>query len=171
MSDAFSADTIPLPRDSGQALRFGRDSANEVVLSGKAISRFHAEIVLKDGTYYLKDMGSHNGTFLNNNPVQSAALKSGDVIQVGRASFTVGAGVLHRLTTEGVLPGEVGPDNEDPPTFHLKISPRVVLEGSDAGLQPPPQLPQKSASSLLLAGAAALVMAALAWGIYCMAFR
>jgi len=55
---------------------------------GSYVSRRHARISFKDGQYYIEDMGSANGTFVNKGPRLVAGvqqeLKSGDEIVVGR---------------------------------------------------------------------------------------
>ena len=50
----------------------------------KKVSRHHAMIEERGGSYFLNDQGSTNGTFLNNMPVNSAGmrLRSGDIIRL-----------------------------------------------------------------------------------------
>ena len=55
------------------------------------VSRLHAEIQLEKNIYYLVDVGSSNGTFLNNvrlKPKQRYRLKLGDKIDLGNVSVT-----------------------------------------------------------------------------------
>lgn len=50
------------------------------------VSRFHAEIVLNEGKYYIKDMGSTNGTWVNDkkvDPYHLELIKSGDQLRLG----------------------------------------------------------------------------------------
>ena len=50
------------------------------------MSRRHARIVVSAGTATLEDLGSTNGTFVNDAAIQSAtALKDGDVVTLGKA--------------------------------------------------------------------------------------
>jgi pSer/pThr/pTyr-binding forkhead associated (FHA) protein len=54
------------------------------------VSRYHAEIVFTDGKYFLKDMGSRNGTWINGTKIQpyrQISLTDGDQIRFGH--FTV----------------------------------------------------------------------------------
>ena len=67
----------------------------DINLSGlpnaKFVSRHHAEIQVEKNIYYLVDVGSSNGTFLNNNrlkPKQRYPLKLGDKIDLGNISVT-----------------------------------------------------------------------------------
>ena len=49
-----------------------------------AVSRRHAEFRLENGEFWVVDIGSLNGTYLNRKPVQSAVLANGDEIQIGK---------------------------------------------------------------------------------------
>ncbi|MDO8595850.1 MAG: FHA domain-containing protein, partial [Sulfuricaulis sp.] len=62
----------------------GRVSGNDIPLRSTAVSRRHAHIRLDDGHYFLEDLGSSNGTFVNNLLItQPRELKPGDVIRFG----------------------------------------------------------------------------------------
>ena len=57
------------------------------------ISRLHAEIFYHDGTYHIRDLGSTNGTWVNNEPVQppmSLPIQYGDSIRLGHMVMQVG---------------------------------------------------------------------------------
>lgn len=57
------------------------------------VSRFHAEITLVNGAFHIKDMGSTNGTRVNNKPVAAYRLvpfKSGDTLRLGYLNILVG---------------------------------------------------------------------------------
>jgi pSer/pThr/pTyr-binding forkhead associated (FHA) protein len=61
----------------------GRNLENTVVLSSPAVSRQHAEIVYRDGVYYLQDLNSTTGTMLNHQKiVQATPLQSGVQITI-----------------------------------------------------------------------------------------
>ncbi len=71
------------PLSEGET-RIGRNPENDLVLESRGVSRRHARIVRGNGQVVLEDLGSHNGTFLNGQPVtEPQALKHRDVIQVG----------------------------------------------------------------------------------------
>jgi len=64
--------------------RIGRSPENDLVLESRGVSRRHARITADDVHVVIEDLGSHNGTFLNGQPVmQSQPLKHRDVVQVG----------------------------------------------------------------------------------------
>jgi hypothetical protein len=62
----------------------GRMKESDVVLSDPGASRKHAEIRKKDGQYVLADLGSTNGTLLNERAVTEHPLEEGDRITIGR---------------------------------------------------------------------------------------
>ncbi len=78
---------IFLPDD--QTWLIGRGRECDVRLRDSSISREHARIVVESGLYYLEDLDSRNGTFLNEAPVHAAVpLYDGDVLRISRFAFT-----------------------------------------------------------------------------------
>lgn len=74
---------------SGGAVSIGRALDNTICLDGDTnVSRYHALIEARDGGYWLSDLGSSNGTTLNDIPVgYERKLKDGDSISVGGTSI------------------------------------------------------------------------------------
>lgn len=71
-------------------LTIGREAHNDICLRGsRHASRDHAK-VWKDGarSWAVADLGSTNGTLLNDGPVTRHALTDGDVIRIGDVTFT-----------------------------------------------------------------------------------
>jgi len=68
----------------GGETRLGRSPDSEIVLPGPFASNHHARLYRKNGQYWLEDLGSRNGTYLNgfllNGP---AVLANGDKIGIG----------------------------------------------------------------------------------------
>lgn len=62
----------------------GRSSDNDVVLDDVTVSRKHANIRRAGERFELIDLGSLNGTYVNNNSIARATLSSGDEIQFGK---------------------------------------------------------------------------------------
>jgi adenylate cyclase len=73
------------PLSEGHSWRIGRSDDNEVVLKSHVISRCHAMVQrTAESTYYLIDMGSRNGSFVNHTRVSvPVAIQDGDVIAIG----------------------------------------------------------------------------------------
>jgi serine phosphatase RsbU (regulator of sigma subunit) len=67
----------------------GRQKDSQICLDSLAVSRYHARITFVDGSYYVEDLDSSNGTFLNGHLVRRPVpLNDGDEVQVGPYSFT-----------------------------------------------------------------------------------
>jgi len=62
----------------------GRDASNAIRLHDVEVSRRHAQIVQTADTFRLADLGSSNGTFVNEQRIEQHVLQSGDRVQVGR---------------------------------------------------------------------------------------
>lgn len=67
----------------GDMISIGRDSANHIILSDGYISHRHVRIERKDAGFFLRDLRSRNGTYLNGARVMEAWLSEGDRIRVG----------------------------------------------------------------------------------------
>lgn len=66
----------------------GRSFRACLPLEDERVSREHAQILMNEGKFFLSDMGSTNGTFLNNVEVKGEMeVKSGDVIRIGNSIF------------------------------------------------------------------------------------
>ena len=81
------------------AVGVGRDASNAIRLHDTEVSRRHAEFRQVDGGYRLVDVGSANGTYVNNQVIDSAALQSGDQIQFGQSVLVYTADRLERPAT------------------------------------------------------------------------
>lgn len=70
--------------------RLGRGAENDVVLPDRYASNQHAVIQLRNGQYWLEDLGSRNGTYLNGKPLtgSAAVLAHGDQIRIGDIIFS-----------------------------------------------------------------------------------
>ncbi|WP_411070199.1 FHA domain-containing protein [Streptomyces sp. cmx-4-25] len=89
----------PLPVHS---VRIGRAPDNDVVVPDLVVSRHHAELrAHPDGTYWIHDLDSHNGTFLNGRPVADARVTPEDIIGIGRCAFCLIGGQLVEFTDTG----------------------------------------------------------------------
>ncbi|HZH04076.1 MAG TPA: GGDEF domain-containing protein [Myxococcaceae bacterium] len=66
----------------------GRDVKNNIVVDLDNVSRRHAKIITRNGRSYLSDLGSTNGTFLNEDEVLvEQPLRTGDYVKVGGSIF------------------------------------------------------------------------------------
>lgn len=66
----------------------GRDSTQcDIVLDDSAVSKQHAKVRFEGGQFVVYDLGSRNGTRLNNRPIQKQSLLDGDELRVGNTLF------------------------------------------------------------------------------------
>ena len=71
-----------------QRLTLGRDPRNATVIDHPIVSRFHAQIDLKDGSWFIEDLHSSNGTYVNGRQILSPQpLRPGDTIRIGPYHF------------------------------------------------------------------------------------
>lgn len=70
------------------SIRIGRGSGNEITLQDDQASRQHAEITQQGNQYFVRDLGSTNGTFVNGQRISGAQpLQPGDQIRVGETTL------------------------------------------------------------------------------------
>jgi len=72
-----------LPLTQG-ATTIGRLPDNTLQIDNLAVSGHHARITFNDGRYVVEDLGSLNGTFVNNKRVGAATLIHGDQVLIGK---------------------------------------------------------------------------------------
>ncbi|MCU0490309.1 MAG: FHA domain-containing protein [Chloroflexaceae bacterium] len=66
----------------------GRGLSNDMILEDTRVSRRHAQLRYKNRRFWLADLGSTNGTFVNGERVSEAALRDGDQISLGGLELT-----------------------------------------------------------------------------------
>jgi pSer/pThr/pTyr-binding forkhead associated (FHA) protein len=62
----------------------GRKPGNQIVIENAAVSAEHARIIQEDGAYYIEDLASTNGTYLNDQRVEKAPLYDQDQVRIGK---------------------------------------------------------------------------------------
>jgi putative nucleotidyltransferase with HDIG domain len=67
----------------------GRDSENRLHINSTAVSRFHAVLFAESGEYFVQDMESTNGTFLNGKKVKKSKIAPGDKIAIANVDIVV----------------------------------------------------------------------------------
>jgi len=68
-------------------LSIGRRNSNDIVINDNLCSRDHAVIFESEGSYRVRDLGSHNGTYLNGEKISERELGKDDVIRIGNTEF------------------------------------------------------------------------------------
>jgi hypothetical protein len=123
-----------LPLD-GQNLVIGRKDSH-ITLDSAAISRRHAELV-KDpfGRWWIRDLGSRNGTHVNGIRVAESIIKPGDLIQLGDYALSL-------------APPEPSPTDAIPPEVENVTVPLVDGDAGQITTLLPAETPRLSAAHL-----------------------
>ena len=148
----------------------GRDPSSDIHVDNPGVSRDHFRFeAIEDGTYQVVDLGSANGTFVNEQMVNTTALNNNDVIRFGKYTLWVGYEKDRRTVTDGqrsesgegeqntvvLSRGELDKlmdvareRDQDPPA-----PPSVILRSPVAGAAPVPMRPRPAGPNpVLLAG-------------------
>jgi len=72
----------------GDRMTVGRRPDSDVFLDDVTVSRDHALVVKRGGDFYLDDLGSLNGTYVNRRRIESHRLADGDELQIGKYKLT-----------------------------------------------------------------------------------
>ena len=106
LSEKFRGVSFKLDKDSMSA---GRSDQRDICIKDGSVSSYHCDFVRKDGTYFVVDHDSTNGTRLNNVPLapnEPAALKNSDLLQLGNIEvmfdFDDGSAVTTTRTETGI---------------------------------------------------------------------
>ena len=75
--------------DANELLRVGRLEALEIVLEDSSVSRYHAEVRATDRGWRVRDLGSTNGTRVNNQRIRRAVLMPNDQLSIANYKFRV----------------------------------------------------------------------------------
>ncbi len=67
----------------------GRHESNELQLDSRTVSNYHAEILNENGRLLVRDLGSTNGTYINEERVREQRVASGDHLRIGSHVLTV----------------------------------------------------------------------------------
>ena len=77
--------------DEQMLVRIGTRESNDLILTDKSVSGYHAEIVRQSHGWRLHDLGSTNGTFVGGLRVYDLILVSGTAVRVGRTKLRIEA--------------------------------------------------------------------------------
>ena len=72
------------------AFEIGRSARCDLPIDQESVSRHHARITFDGKEYWIQDLGSTNGTFVNSEQIKQAVrLGKGDLLQIGSTVFQV----------------------------------------------------------------------------------
>lgn len=64
----------------------GRHASADIRIVDLSVSRYHAVLNVSDGKWFITDLGSKSGIYINGAPVQNARLHENDVITLGKCN-------------------------------------------------------------------------------------
>ncbi|MFI6766267.1 FHA domain-containing protein [Streptomyces sp. NPDC050355] len=105
----FRHPTSIRPIPAARTTRIGRSPDNDLVIDDLSVSRRHAELRAGPEGFEIVDLGSHNGTYLNGQPVERAPMAPGDIVGIGHSAFALVGDELQ----EFIDTGEVSLDVQD----------------------------------------------------------
>ncbi|WP_093838921.1 FHA domain-containing protein [Streptomyces aidingensis] len=89
----------------GRITKIGRALDNDLVVSDLQVSRYHAQFsATPDGRFEINDLGSHNGTFVNGQPLPKNGRKllgPNDTVGVGHSTFRIVGNQLEEFVDTG----------------------------------------------------------------------
>jgi pSer/pThr/pTyr-binding forkhead associated (FHA) protein len=105
---------------SGGGVKIGKGPQNDIILGDASVSSAHAMISFEDGVYKISDLGSRNGTLLNDARItEPRALQHGDLIKMGHCALTFrlkeAGDTLSMQRTQMLGAGEAPPPPPAPP--------------------------------------------------------
>lgn len=128
---------FPLERAS---IVLGRHPQCDLVLESASVSRQHVKITAHEGSYYLQDLNSRNGTYLNGKLVtQSQLLKDGDEIGICDLSFVFHPNVPEANLSTASLPRRTAEEqatlvDDEKPSNGSVVMTKVDLSSGSTGL-------------------------------------
>ena len=79
---------------SEASVTIGRDTDADIQILDRSASRFHSEVFPVGGMFFVRDLGSKNGTYINEDRLQDEELlREGDVIKIGSTELAYESGV------------------------------------------------------------------------------
>jgi len=67
----------------------GRRQDSDLCVPLKSVSRRHCQLNVNTDTLKIRDLDSHNGTYLNGKRIDKATVKAGDYIKIGPLTFLI----------------------------------------------------------------------------------
>ena len=129
---------------AGNQFVIGRDEDCNLRPASPAISKKHCAVYYKDGEPFVRDLGSTNGTFLNDQQVEGErALAEGDKVRVGPLDFTVKLSGAKSDNTP--LPNAL--KSVGPASSTTSLRPVTGSASTDSGMKPISLAPSPSGTS------------------------
>jgi pSer/pThr/pTyr-binding forkhead associated (FHA) protein len=138
--------TVFLP-DSGEVnydlpegtITLGRVAGNDIQIEDSSISSHHAEITVRGGRVFIKDLGSTNGTTINGGEVTESPFKVGDTLMFGSVQAELQGEASGSLALPEIAEAAfVAPSSSNRPSGFVNASPypkrRASIDGPTKGV-------------------------------------
>ncbi|HVT45101.1 MAG TPA: FHA domain-containing protein [Thermoanaerobaculia bacterium] len=137
----FRSETITIGRNPTSSIAF--DAERDLAVSGR-----HAEVVLRDRAWVLRDLGSSNGTFVGSERITERPLRPGEIVQLGKNGPRIEFVFRVSPTTGEVEPTIVVPtDMENVPmegrTVAMMMQSPPPPSAAAGGIPVPPVMPKQ----------------------------
>lgn len=100
--EGFSVASHPTVMEAFETVSIGRAPENDIRLDEPTVSRRHALIRKQGQVYILEDLGSGNGTFINDQPIKLAELHDGDIVQISNFVLVFDNGMVTPFHSNGM---------------------------------------------------------------------
>ncbi len=141
-------------------LHIGRDINHEIAINDAEISRRHCRLAAQGDGYILEDLGSTNGTFVNEQRVSGqVSLRPGDIIRVGdnvRLAYEIAG--LDADATIASSGKQAPPPPTPPPQRPAPPPPPAQQHASQAPASPAPAQPKAKSNRNLMIGCGVLLV-------------
>lgn len=84
----FNKSVLKVFQSDRAEITIGRNIKNHLQIDNLAVSNFHARIERSQDNYFIEDLNSTNGTFINAEKITKCALRDGDTATIGKHSLT-----------------------------------------------------------------------------------
>ena len=72
-----------------KSFAIGSADDNQLVINDSSVSLQHARIVFSDNVYFLRDLGSAEGVYINNQRINKKPINNGDILRIGAVELVV----------------------------------------------------------------------------------
>ncbi len=141
----ISSETVVIGREPGDGLR-------AIQVQDQGVSRKHAEVFRIGEMYFIRDLESRNGTFVNDDAISEVVLRIGDQIRLGNSVLVFEDRVTQLRDSRKVLvdDGTAGkPATPPSATIQLQITKTSTMRGDRPPAGPAPSRENRNLEALI----------------------
>ncbi|MGD9159801.1 MAG: FHA domain-containing protein [Desulfobacteraceae bacterium] len=118
----------------GSSVYIGRSEENDIQISDMSVSRRHLKIIEKDGLFYIKDLNSQNGTYVNGSkitPDEYFEIEESDPIVIGMTLICLGTMCVEHVASFVNSMGAPGRDSDFDPDATTFFRPLTEVRNNE----------------------------------------